>query len=284
MGISHIIRGKEHYTNMIRQEFMYRYLGWKYPIAIHYGRLKIEGTTLSKSKILQGISDKLYEGFDDPRLATFLALKRRGIQAEAIRRMIYDVNVKPVDVQLSWPILYSYNKQIVDKLASRYFAIVDQIQLDIKNVNEDFNIEILRHPQVKSKGYRKFVLKCVNGTIKVFISKSDEEVLLAKETVRLMNFINISHIKQINGKLIAEFQSSSVEEAKKLQAPLIHWLPLTDFSDLVLIMPTNKKKIGIVEKTILDEPIDSIVQLERVGFGRIDTKKNNTVVIYYISR
>jgi glutamyl-tRNA synthetase len=45
MGVTHIIRGKEHLTNMVRQEYMYKYLGWKYPEATHYGRLKITGAS-----------------------------------------------------------------------------------------------------------------------------------------------------------------------------------------------------------------------------------------------
>src|SRR5690606_4717612 len=36
MGMTHIIRGKEHYTNMVRQKYMYQHLGWQYPEAIHY--------------------------------------------------------------------------------------------------------------------------------------------------------------------------------------------------------------------------------------------------------
>ena len=55
MEITHIIRGKEHLTNQTRQEFMYKNFGWEYPEAIHYGRLKISGASLSKSAILQGL-------------------------------------------------------------------------------------------------------------------------------------------------------------------------------------------------------------------------------------
>ncbi|HEX9262232.1 MAG TPA: glutamate--tRNA ligase, partial [Candidatus Bathyarchaeia archaeon] len=86
LGITHIIRGKEHLTNGVRQEFMYKHLGWTYPDAIHYGRLKITGAFLSKSKIIQGVRDNTYTGFDDPRLATFAALRKRGITPEAIRK------------------------------------------------------------------------------------------------------------------------------------------------------------------------------------------------------
>ncbi len=46
MGMTHIIRGKEHFTNMVRQKYMYQHLGWEYPEAIHYGRLKITGAAL----------------------------------------------------------------------------------------------------------------------------------------------------------------------------------------------------------------------------------------------
>jgi glutamyl-tRNA synthetase len=62
MGVTHIIRGKEHLTNMVRQEYMYKHLGWKYPEAIHYGRLKIKGAYLSKSKIVQGMKGRLIQG------------------------------------------------------------------------------------------------------------------------------------------------------------------------------------------------------------------------------
>ncbi|MDX1813783.1 MAG: glutamate--tRNA ligase, partial [Candidatus Bathyarchaeia archaeon] len=52
MGITHIIRGKEHLTNQARQEYMYKHFGWEYPETIHYGRLKNTGASLSKSEIV----------------------------------------------------------------------------------------------------------------------------------------------------------------------------------------------------------------------------------------
>ena len=119
MGMTHIIRGKEHYTNMVRQKYMYEYLGWTYPEAIHYGRLKITGAFLSKSKIIQGVKDGIYTGFDDPRLGTFAALRKRGITPEAIKKMIIDVGTKSNDVTLSWENLYSYNRKILDATSNQ---------------------------------------------------------------------------------------------------------------------------------------------------------------------
>ena len=79
MGVTHIIRGKEHLTNEVRQRFLYQYFGWLYPEPIHTGRLKVVDAVLSKSKIKLGMKEGIYKGYDDPRLATLTALRRRGI-------------------------------------------------------------------------------------------------------------------------------------------------------------------------------------------------------------
>ena len=44
-----------------------------------YGRLSITGTVLSKRKILKLVSDGHVRGWDDPRLFTLIAIKRRGV-------------------------------------------------------------------------------------------------------------------------------------------------------------------------------------------------------------
>ena len=76
MGITHIIRGKEHLTNEVRQTFMYKHFGWKYPEAIHYGRLKITGATLSKSKIVQGMREGTIQELGRPSPGDFLGFAK----------------------------------------------------------------------------------------------------------------------------------------------------------------------------------------------------------------
>lgn len=44
-----------------------------------YGRLSITGTVLSKRKILKLVNDGYVRGWDDPRLFTLIAIKRRGV-------------------------------------------------------------------------------------------------------------------------------------------------------------------------------------------------------------
>ncbi|MCP8316265.1 MAG: glutamate--tRNA ligase, partial [archaeon] len=284
MGITHIIRGKEHLTNTVRQVYMYKHLNWNYPVAIHYGRLKIEGAILSKSKIIQGIRDGLYEGFDDPRLATFLALRRRGLQPDAIRRLIYDVGIKPVDVTISWQNLYSYNRQIIDKVASRYFAILDTIELQIHGVKEDVKAILPKHPDDRERGNRELKVSQENGIAKVFVSKSDMELLLSRPIVRLMGLMNITDVRLEDNYLEASFKGFSVHEAKMAEAPLIHWLPAKGNVKIILVMFTGERIEGLAEKSLAGEPLNSLVQLERLGFGRIDSKSDDKIVIYFTSR
>src|SRR4030042_5207678 len=113
---------------------MFKHLGWKYPEAIHYGRLKITGAFLSKSKIVQGVREGVYTGWDDPRLATFAALRKRGITPHAIKKMIMDVGPKSADVTLSWENLYSYNRKILDPQCNRYFFVAEPIKLTVRGV------------------------------------------------------------------------------------------------------------------------------------------------------
>ena len=169
MGMTHIIRGKEHYTNMVRQKYMYEYLGWKYPEAIHYGRLKITGAFLSKSKIVQGIKEGIYAGFDDPRLGTFAALRKRGITPEAIKKMIIDVGTKSNDVTLSWENLYSYNRKILDATSNRYFFVPEPVELKVLQVPKTFHAKLPLHPEKPERGFREYTVTPEGNEKPVFL-------------------------------------------------------------------------------------------------------------------
>ena len=55
LGLTHVLRGKDHLNNTNRQDFLFRHLGWKMPEYIHYGRVSIEGVELSTSRMGQGV-------------------------------------------------------------------------------------------------------------------------------------------------------------------------------------------------------------------------------------
>ncbi len=78
LGVTHVIRGKDHIANTRRQRYIYDHFGWKVPVYRHYGRMGIEGVVLSTSQMRLGINEGTYSGWDDIHLGTLRALARRG--------------------------------------------------------------------------------------------------------------------------------------------------------------------------------------------------------------
>ncbi|MGQ9538113.1 MAG: glutamate--tRNA ligase [Candidatus Bathycorpusculaceae bacterium] len=285
MGVTHIIRGKEHLTNMVRQEYMYQHLGWRYPEAIHYGRLKIKGAYLSKSKIVQGVREGVYKGWDDPRLATFTALRKRGITPAAIKKLIIDVGPKTSDVVLSWENLYAYNRKILDPKVNRYFFVQNPIQLSVRGLQKAFVAKLRLHPEYPEKGFREYVVKPTekDGTAFLWISKMDLKALAVGKIVRLMELFNIRVEKVEAYSIEASFISEPYEDAKKAEAPLIHWVPMGADIPCQVIMPNAATAEGIAENACKDLKPNDIVQFERFGFVRIDSV-NGRLVAYYANK
>jgi len=271
MGITHIIRGKEHLTNQARQEYMYQHLGWKYPEAIHYGRMKIIGGLLSKSKIVEGVKKGAFSGWDDPRLATFIALRKRGIQPETIRRLIIEVGPKTVDVTLSWENLYAINRKLIDPIANRYFFVRDPRKLTVKNVSRAITARLALHPDDQKRGFREFKIEPQKGAAEFWISTQDATLLKMRKIIRLMGLFNVKIENVEAGVIEAGFHSKGHEEAKKLGAPLIHWLPAGTGIPCEVVMPDASTARGIAEDTCRQLKPNDIVQFERFGFAHIDS-------------
>jgi glutamyl-tRNA synthetase len=280
MGITHVIRGKEHLTNQVRQEYMYRHLGWRYPEAIHYGRLKITGASLSKSEIVKGLSSGLYKYWDDPRLATLSALRKRGITSEAIHKLIIDVGPKPQDVVLSWKNLYSYNKKIIDSKSKRYFFVVDPLELAIKNMPHSFNVRIPFHPDNYEMGFRSIQIIPIRGVATLWISKNDFGLLKNNKVIRLMELFNVK-IKRIgNSKVVGSFESEAYSEAKNRGYPLIQWVCVKNSFPSEVVMPDNAIIKGLAEESCKKLTQNEIIQFVRFGFVKVFDIKEKLLVYF----
>ena len=281
MGMTHIIRGKEHYTNMVRQKYMYDYLGWAYPEAIHYGRLKITGADLSKSKIVVGIKEGTYKGFDDPRLGTFAALRKRGITPEAIKKMIIDVGIKPHDVTLSWENLYSYNRKILDATSNRYFFVAEPIELKVTQVpKRGFPVSLPLQPDKPELHREYFINPEENSQLSFWIPKKDVDVMEPEKVFRLMELFNIKIEGKTDSSVTAKFVSESYEDVRKIKVQLIQWIPkFTEFPTQV-VMPDASINGGFAEADCKKLKPDAIIQFERFGFVKIN-EVGEKLIAYY---
>lgn len=276
--ISHVLRGKEHLTNSVRQTYLYGYFGWQLPEALHYGRLKLYGTVLSKSKIREGIREGVYAGWDDPRLGTLMALRRRGISPEAIRKMMIELGPKPVDATLNWENLYSINRKILDSIVNRYFFVEHPWELTVSGIPKSYVSEQPLHPDFPSRGSRAFNVNPSNGSFRFLIARGDRQVLETRGIVRLMGLFNIKVEKRIEDG--ATFQSEPYAEAKKVSAPLIHWVPAETGVRVRVIMPDTSEVTGVGEDSCKSLRPKIVVQFERFGFVKVDAIDEGIVAYY----
>lgn len=272
LGLTHVLRGKDHQNNTFRQEYIFNYMGWKMPHYIHYGRVRIEGPELSTSAMKEGIARGEYTGWDDARLGTLRALKRRGIEPEAIRKYWVDAGVKEVDIQFSWDNLFAYNRDIIEPEAHRYFFVADPVKVGIKGAKV-IEGEAPLLPDKPDAGVRRYRLEARKGLITVYLPERDIEG--KNGLFRLKNLCNI----ELSGTE-AVYLGSEISKAKGMK--IIHWAP-EDSIPTKMFMPDGSVLSGLAEPAILEEK-GEIVQFERTGFARIEDRNRRGIKAIFSHR
>lgn len=269
LGMTHVIRGKDHIANTRRQEYIYRYFGWKMPHFYHYGRMSIAGLELSTSGMRKGINEGLYTGWDDIHLGTLRALARRGIQPEAVRAAVVDIGMGDTDISFSWENLFAQNKAIIDAEADRYFFVPDAVPVTVANAPA-MEAHAPIYPNHPERGER-----VLSFTGSVLLPRSEIET---GRMLRLKDLFNI----RVTGEGSAEYAGDSLAEARAAKAPIVQWLPADAGVPCSLLTPEGTSD-GYCEAAVQNYD-QKIVQFERVGFARIDSVKDGHVTAYFTHR
>ncbi len=252
LGVTLVIRGKEHELNQVKQAFIYDYFNWPQPAFLEYGLIKVPGLLSHKSEILQGIRDKRFSDWDDIQLPTLAALRRRGIQARAIRAYMLSLGVKRVDSQLDWKKLYNYNKKLIDAKTKRRFFVPDQVKINLP-FELPAEVRIANHPK-EDLGER-----VISVTKEIFVARKDFEGLKGK-TVRLKDLRNVV--------LGGECKDAGNEIVQSM--PKIQWVPSNAVKARVL-KADGAVIEGLAEPSTGDLKVGDLVQFERFGYCRLDS-------------
>jgi glutamyl-tRNA synthetase len=272
LGITHVIRGKDHIANTRRQRYIYDYFGWTTPYYIHYGRMSIGDVVLSTSAMKEGIAAGRYTGWDDIHLGTLKAIARRGFEAEAVRRAMIDIGIGQSDISFSWENLSAQNKALVDPVTNRYFFVSEPDRLTVADA-PDQTARIPLHPNHPERGKRELRFA---GTL--FISREDIE---GRSMVRLKDLFNV-RIGWDNGEPRLTYAGDSLEEARSAKAGIVQWLPDNAATPCVLRRPDGDLT-GYCEPAVAGEN-GRVVQFERVGFARIDEVSESGIRAYFAHR
>ncbi|WP_406671242.1 glutamate--tRNA ligase [Methanolobus sp. ZRKC4] len=269
LGMTHIIRGKDLMDSEKRQSYIYGYLGWTYPKTTHWGRVKIhEFGKFSTSGLRNAIEEGEYSGWDDPRLPTLRALRRRGIMPEAIRKFMIDMGVGETDISISLDTLYAENRKIIDQKANRYFFVWNPVSIEITGT-EPRTVTPPLHP-TEDRGTRS-----IDVGSKLYVCNDDVGKFEVGSKIRLKDLYNIE-ITSLE-PLQASYLDDSIETVKKEKMRIIHWAPV-DGVPVTVLSPDGTFQ-GTGERQIATE-LDNVVQFERFGFCRIDDV-DKEIVAYY---
>jgi glutaminyl-tRNA synthetase len=141
-----------------------------HPQQIEFARLKLNYTLTSKRKLLQLVQDGYVDGWDDPRMPTISALRRRGFTPESIVNFSEIVGVAKRDAFTDIALLEYAVREDLNKHSQRVMAVLNPLKVIITNYPENSveELEAVNNPEDPSMGTRK-----IPFSNELFIEKTD---------------------------------------------------------------------------------------------------------------
>lgn len=262
MGITLIVRGQEHSQNQTKQQFMYDYFGWEYPHSYHVGRIKLGKMVLSTSKISKGISEGLYSGWNDVRLGTIKALKRRGITKETIAKVILKLGVNTNDSTIDEKYLADVNKEF----------IVNQVREKPFFEGNLISVEILHTPNQEIENYGKKFIPESRILRNIKISAKEFEKIVENDVFRLKTAFNVRVISKSDFEVTCEYVSST----KSKDYHIVSWI--LNPQEVEILMDDASIKRGVSSAGFL---VGEMIHFESVGFCKVEKIENDKVFVVF---
>jgi glutaminyl-tRNA synthetase len=126
------------------------------PRQIEFSRLNLTYSITSKRKLAQLVSEKLVDGWDDPRMNTLRGLRRRGFTPGGIRLLIERLGVSKQNSVIDYTIFENCVREDLDASAQRRMAVIDPLKLVITNLPDghEESLTFSNHPKNESAGTR----------------------------------------------------------------------------------------------------------------------------------
>jgi len=257
-NVTHIIRGKDLMDSTRKQVLLYEKFGWQYPTTIYWGRVKIhEYGGFSTSQIRKDIESGKYSDWDDVRLPTIAAMRRKGMNAEALKAFWIELGLTQKDISVPLSSLFSHDTKIIDMKCPRISFVREAKPLELVGEGLPTSITVPSHPE-----HSDFKPREIDLSAKIImVEKADlDEAHSKSNKFRLKE---LADIEITEGKAII----TSIDSAGGLK--IVHWVTNGKETNLYY---NEDDEIGC-QKGILEghsHPIGTQVQLERVGYAIIE--------------
>ncbi|WP_182019094.1 glutamine--tRNA ligase [Vibrio diabolicus] len=281
------------------------------PHQYEFSRLNLEYTVMSKRKLNQLVTEKLVNGWDDPRMPTVSGLRRRGFTPASIREFCKRIGVTKQENMIEFSSLESCIRDDLNENAPRAMAVLDPVKVVIENFEEGAveNLTVANHPNKPEMGVRE-----VPFTRELWIEREDfreeankkyKRLVLGKE-VRLRGayVIKAERVeKDAEGNITTIFCSYDADTLGKNPADgrkvkgVIHWVSADKalpaevrLYDRLFTVPNpgaaedfastiNPESLvvinGFVEPSLASAVAEKGYQFERMGYFCADSKDSS---------
>ncbi len=270
-GVTDIIRSKEYELRDELDKRILEALDMRVPRMHLEARLNVKGNETHKREIRKLIEDGKISGWDDPRLMTIMALRRRGIRPEAIREFVMRFGFSKTDSEVPLEMLLAENKSIIDKSAKHLFFVPEPIMMEVHGWN-GADAKLRLHPSADI-GFREY-----KTSGKFYIPKDDASLINIGGILRLKDLSDVKIIASSN-TIIAE----RIEDGAK--GRIVQWVDANNPIKCEVVIPGeilddrgefNPDSIrtvhGVVEPYAASLKKGEIVQFERFGYCILDDK------------
>uniref|UniRef100_A0A8C1BZL4 Glutamine--tRNA ligase n=1 Tax=Cyprinus carpio carpio TaxID=630221 RepID=A0A8C1BZL4_CYPCA len=139
------------------------------PVQWEYGRLNLTYTVVSKRKIIKLVETGIVRDWDDPRLFTLTALRRRGFPPQAINNFCARVGVTVAQTTMEPHLLEACVREVLNDTAPRAMAVLEPLKVTITNLPTNAQeVRVPDFPANEAKGSH-----VVPFSKTIFIEKSD---------------------------------------------------------------------------------------------------------------
>mmetsp|Transcript_21030 Transcript_21030/g.54314 ORF Transcript_21030/g.54314 Transcript_21030/m.54314 type:complete len:418 (-) Transcript_21030:1006-2259(-) len=287
-------------------------LGMYKPVVWEYSRLNLEATVLSKRKLTRLVEEGYVSGWDDPRLFTISALRRRGFTPEGVNKFCEEIGVTRRGTLVHSPaLLENACRGDLDDRCHRAMAVLHPLKVELANVTEPRWISVPNHPKKPEWGVHDVLFDST-----IYIERSDFRLEDSKDYFGLapgkdvgLRYNGVIHcddvVKDGHGNVLSlKATYVSPEEASaqgRKPKGHLHWVsprsgaggvtahlfePLfissnpSENGDFIHdINPNSKETITgvIVDASVEKGEVGDRFQFERVGYFIIDKKESNTM-------
>ncbi|RME63061.1 MAG: glutamine--tRNA ligase, partial [Caldilineae bacterium] len=156
-GVTHSLCSLEYENHRPLYDWFLDQLEVYHPRQIEFARLNLTYTVLSKRRLIRLVEEGYVNGWDDPRMPTLAAMRRRGVPPKAIRDFCDRIGVAKTNSIVDVALLEYYIRQELNRTALRFMGVLDPLKVVITNYPEDQVewLEAVNNPEDESAGTRQ---------------------------------------------------------------------------------------------------------------------------------